>query len=935
MTASAPTSDLTSAPAPARATDRNRRIPSWGTWRLAIRMARRDLLRAKGRSLVVLLMVMAPTALLAAALTLQQTSDHTTAAGLPYRLGSAQALISSPMDVPLEQTGSNGTSLSSEGSPPAARIPGFRSDGTTAENAAAIGALTGGRAIPLSSYSASATIGERQLRLSALALPEPAAVGTLAELHTGRWPTSTTEVVVTPQALRRGLPDHGTVTLRAEDQSQTTATIVGTAAVWQSGIMADLLTLKPLGEDGPSMGPWLIVDRGPVDYAEVHRLSRYGLPVDSAELIRHPAPMDQFPENLTSVTDYANQQRTLMVAVGGTVLILVTGLLVAPAFAVSAARQRRTLALSASNGATRTHLRVMVLAQAVILGVVAAVVGGALGIVAAWTYTVAEGRRGTVILATPLQIPWLAVLTLISCAVLASVLAALAPTRGLGRLDIVGVMRGQAVSAPPSRLAFIASLVLIAAGATALIQGMSGRHDVLPAVGLVALMLGALLAVPRILILVARLAHRLPLPLRMATRDVARQRSRSVPAVAALVGGVAGLTALLIAVTSDTAEQAATYPPQARIGEGSYSGSSESFTAAEGVQFIKRVAPTLTAVPLSGVDFEESTTNQGSAQDVVALVPAGCRPVDAIPTQDNDRCGPHALRESSFGGGGIIIAPAPEIIRRFALTGAQAATITAGGMVVATPPGVVVPAQATLAVGHLSLDGNTGLSSDPRLDRTFTLAAVTVAHTRETAAEFPQGASMMMSPEAAATGKLRTIFSGLGLYDPDGPISAATETALQEQSDDAGYLYVERGFVRTDARQMAALVGIFTFLLLLITLTSTALSLAEQEREDSTFAAVGATRGTRRMMAAGQAFTTAIIGTIVGAAVGFVPGYAFSVLLTGRSWDEATGAEVIIDPTVVIPWASLAMVVFGAPALASIIAWLGVRRAPVVTRRTS
>ena len=65
-------------------------------------------------------------------------------------------------------------------------------------------------------------------------------------------------------------------------------------------------------------------------------------------------------------------------------LLLETTLLVGPAFAVSAARQRRTLALAASNGATTAQLRRTVLAQALVLGVLAALVGAVVGVLGAW-----------------------------------------------------------------------------------------------------------------------------------------------------------------------------------------------------------------------------------------------------------------------------------------------------------------------------------------------------------------------------------------------------------------------------------------------------------------------------------------------------------------------------------------------------------------------
>ena len=103
---------------------------------------------------------------------------------------------------------------------------------------------------------------------------------------------------------------------------------------------------------------------------------------------------------------------------------------------------------------------------------------------------------------------------------------------------------------------------------------------------------------------------------------------------------------------------------------------------------------------------------------------------------------------------------------------------------------------------------------------------------------------------------------------------------------------------------MAALFGGFALLLLIVTLISTALSLSEQRADLGTFAAVGATRRTRRRLAAAQAMVVGLIGALVGIAVGLVPGIALTYPLTGVVWDQATGIERHVDPTIVDPLAA-------------------------------
>ena len=104
-----------------------------------------------------------------------------------------------------------------------------------------------------------------------------------------------------------------------------------------------------------------------------------------------------------------------------------------------------------------------------------------------------------------------------------------------------------------------------------------------------------------------------------------------------------------------------------------------------------------------------------------------------------------------------------------------------------------------------------------------------------------------------------------------------------------------------------------------------------------TFAAVGATRTTRRNLAAAQAGSLGVIGALLGTLVGFVPGIALArattrVPMSPASYDAA-GAQTLLDPTVVIPWLQLAVPILVVPALAAMLAWLAIRKAPTVTRR--
>ena len=114
-------------------------------------------------------------------------------------------------------------------------------------------------------------------------------------------------------------------------------------------------------------------------------------------------------------------------------------------------------------------------------------------------------------------------------------------------------------------------------------------------------MVGALSLIPTALVAIGRLGAALPVPLRMASRDAARQRTRSVPTVAAVMGGVAALTIGLIAGFSDAKESEVLYSPRTIMGQGKVSLyddlSDEALEAAKAV--VRERIPDATITPFT------------------------------------------------------------------------------------------------------------------------------------------------------------------------------------------------------------------------------------------------------------------------------------------------------------------------------------------------
>ena len=71
------------------------RLARWRqSWRLALRLARRDAWAHKGRSVLIMIMVAAPVLLVGTLATWVATTEVSVREALPHRLGHAQAQIS-------------------------------------------------------------------------------------------------------------------------------------------------------------------------------------------------------------------------------------------------------------------------------------------------------------------------------------------------------------------------------------------------------------------------------------------------------------------------------------------------------------------------------------------------------------------------------------------------------------------------------------------------------------------------------------------------------------------------------------------------------------------------------------------------------------------------------------------------------------------------
>ncbi|WP_207555988.1 FtsX-like permease family protein [Intrasporangium flavum] len=954
------------------------RLDRWRAgWRVSLRMARRDVRRHRGRSLLVIIMVGLPVLLLTAGSTLWFSENLDTSERLPLQLASSPGYLVDPTPQVLQQLTDPRSSWSRDGQepPPAKPVPGY----APGREQAALERLVGARLREVTQSMGTARVAGHGSQVGVLGI-DPRGAGDWfsprATLQAGRWPTGPDEVVVTGLGIAAGLPSSGTMELRVstggeESATWRTVTIVGVGTGYASWGVDEVhpVEVVTLPAAGSGDRQWLVDRPAAIGWPEIQKLNEYGVGAYSRYVAEHP---ESVTTGFTSGTGDNELATLYVVAAASLGLLLLTSLLAGPAFAVGAARQRHTLALAASNGATRAQLRRTVLAQAFVLGVVSALSGAVLGVAGAVVATAVVHRFAPAHFFGPAQVSWRAVAIVTVAGIVSSVVAALIPSRGLGRIDIVSVLRGQSISPPLRRRVPVVGAVMAAVGVAA-VSFASFRSDdryfFVFLGGVLLIVVGALLIVPLVLALGARVAHRLPLPARMAARESGRLRGRATPTVAAIMGSAAVLVTVCVGLQADTERGARTYHPDIAVGQAIVYAGTTPADAEETTRAITSGDPSLHVLQPRRV---APPARVGDAVVRLAAVRPGCSFAETAPellaaqtptsTQEPTlpRCATVAT-ETSWPGSPALVVDVDELADFAGLDATQRSALAAGavGMLDPAEAAALPPSQATAFTGlaldqlrpldlavsdgksrwfrySVTYDANATPTIVTRHPEVVTLPVVTLSHAqwlRTVVAGYGGPGVFLPRPVADRLG----IVTGpdQALVRADGPITQEQEARLRDavQARFAeGIVRVERGYERDDTMIITLVIALIALIILVATLIATALGQAEAAPLLGTLAAVGATKRTRRALAASQAVYLALVGAVLGLLVGLAPGVAISRILTATYTDSGMDySTVIID----VPWLQVLVPVVLVPVVAGALAWVSIRTAPVVVRRTT
>lgn len=942
------------------------------SWRVAIRIARRDAWRNKGRSLMVLAMIALPIVGVSAADVTIRSSQLTAEQKITRDMGAADARLTSaylgPQPVfqspdgnetrPAHESGDDSDSANASEPPPV--------DLTTAIPAGAHWITDQQSWVQMHTKSGLLSTEVRELKAD-----DPTAKG-IMHLTKGRFPAAPGEVMATGGFLKSsGLHVGSPVSAYGFDHSYR---IVG-AYELPSDLKATQLDALPgsfikpyeaarkaAGADASSNDLSYLVSVGhDFSWPMVEQANTRGVTVVSRAVLLHPPARDQVPlykaQGTQDLVMQSGAERAAAVAIAATIAglsVLEICLLAGPAFAVGARRSRRQLGLVGANGGDRRHIRAIVLSGGLVIGAVAAVVGTLLGLL----LTVAlrgvledyVGSRFGGLTLRPLEL-----LGISALAVLTGVLAAIAPAITASRQSVLSSLTGRRGVRHANRvLPFIGVGAMVLGGAIALYGSLRTDDNLVVAAGSAIAELGMVAVTPTLVGMAGRLGRWLPLSPRLALRDAVRNRGRTAPAVAAVLAAVAGTVAVATYAASSDRQDRDDY--HARAPRGVYVVSTGTN---QGRDLPAVRAAVQKRLPVSGRADVSRLAVGSRICDMYSSQP-GCGAVEALVPKANQ-----CPSQAEDGVESLSLA------QRRALVSDWRCTFDAGDAAITSESGILVGGPAVLHAlgvhdgaaeralargesvlfdradldhGDLRLridpDENAGGSQDGKLPPGARIVALPV---HLSTAHRPYGIAAVLPQRAVTAAGLRSVPLG-SLFTtsrmPTGEQRQALSSDLAKIGTDAD-TYLERGYQPNSGVVLLAL----TIFAGLVTVgaagIATGLAQADAEPDLRTLAAIGAEPRVRRTLSGFQSGVVAAMGVVLGTVAGVVPAVGLRRAERHHEWDYyhqmvdrgwGSGSDIPHVP-VVLPWTTMAMLVVAVPVGAALLAALVTRSRTEIARR--
>ncbi|MFF1839776.1 FtsX-like permease family protein [Streptomyces sp. NPDC058231] len=945
-------------------------------WRAALRIARRDAMRAKGRSALVVAMIALPVLGVTAADVTYRSVTPTLAEELSTEMGAADALFSDPgmgAGAIQQMPDAKSYSLVSEKGPE----PGSDPDARRTDIGAAL--PEGAQATSIQSVPATVTTryGMTTTDIVEVRTADPMVRGRV-DLVRGAFPRGDGQLAATEPFLKKsGLRIGSRTTLRGAERTYTVTGVVeqpddlksaalyaepgAVIAPWRAAAAHDKKVLPP----NAGVKEWLVkgAHGAGVSWADVLAANERGVLVVSRKVVLDPPPDSEVPmARSMSGSSYGGSEELsvaliTVVAMAALEIVLLAG----PAFAVGARRSRRQLGLVGTCGGDRRHVRAVVLSGGLVLGGVGAVVGVGAGLLLTMVFRpVIEGWAGHRF--GSLSVHPSELLIIAAIGLVTGLLAALAPAIVASRQSVLESLSGRRGIRRSSRaLPVLGSVALLAGIAIAVYGGTTGDSTPV-AGGSVVAELGLLCCIPVIVGLLGRLGRRLPLPPRMALRDAARNRGRTAPAVAAVMAAVAGSVAIATYMSSSLAEADYEYTPV--IAPGTVALFASDSRAVERLPLARAAVERNLATAGGHADvgrvwagsdcsvYYESENDCGSVELIkptgkghsCPLTGKGAKELAASLSADEHKklmrspaCLDETQYSSSFDGetGGIVVGDAAFLSTYVKLRDPAAASALAAGTPVLLNPAYARNGEVALKAVHRYSDQdkeNRKLHPGKAVTRTDRLKVYQAPQRYATT----PGVRMILPLRAAERLGLHTEVNGSVFRVAHAPTDAEDQrvSAAIELAGGGLYLQSESGPGNRDDTILLILslfAGVVTLGAAAIT---TGLAKADAEADLTTLSAVGAPPAVRRTLSGFQCLVVALTGVLLGTAAGLVPAVALRLVDLRQAVQnmKVNPVESAYTP-IVLPWATIGLLAVAVPLLAGLLAAAFTRSRQALARR--
>jgi putative ABC transport system permease protein len=560
-------------------------------------------------------------------------------------------------------------------------------------------------------------------------------------------------------------------------------------------------------------------------------------PADSG--LPHGAAVS-FANQASGGTSISPATVVLVIAVLGMVFV---GLVSVAGFTVLAQRRLRALGMISALGATERNVRLVTTAHGAFTGIVAALLGAVLGFGAWFAYVPSlQASTGHRISAT--NLPWWAVGVAMLLAVLTSVLAARRPARNIARVPVVAALAGRPPAPRAGHRSVLPGLLFLAGGIACLYfaggwSGNGGKDTLFLLGGLIGVVVGVFKFAPVcIAVLSAAAGSLVPVPVRIALRDLVRYRARSGAALAAV--SFATFLAMLICVVASVRFSNVL----------DYTG--ENLTTSQLVVYTTGHGP-------GSARAGHLTQSQETALErQVTGWASSAHATSVLPLEDTDATLNQIGRGDNNFSGSLYVAT-PQLLAQYRIT-----DVNPDADILSMRPGFSAEPDMQLAYGHLGdPNQNPSTADNPVIEEVSGLPSGTSAPntviTEHAVAKYGLNEHvagwLITTPQPLSTQQISQVRT----------IAAADGVSIESKSGELGL-----GQIANGATALGLLIALGVLAM------SVGLIRGETARDLRTLTATGASGTTRRAITAATAGALGLLGAVLGAAGAMIAGFAWA-----------------------------------------------------------